>query len=338
MRETARLPGKNNPDPSRLPLRSSELHVAENAKQFTGSDANLFISTGAGMELRHLRHFVAVAEELHFTRGAQRAGIEQSPLSRSIKTLERRLGVVLFERTRRSTKLTPAGERLLVHARALLASADEARIDVRTAATTGDTISHLHIGICDGVPLARLARLIYEVKQESPQVVVYIHEASVTQNIEGLRSGFLDAALTPESGYGKGILSEAVWRDPPIALMPSGHPLAGKKRIKLSGIVKEPLILSRPDTGLSQQSQIEQLVRSASSTPNIVSRTTTLPMLVTLVLAGYGIGIATAAQLEAVEVDGIALRPLSDAPADLKTWLMVREGTLILPRFGGHPC
>ncbi|WP_332116932.1 LysR family transcriptional regulator [Azorhizobium caulinodans] len=283
------------------------------------------------MELRHLRHFVAVAEELHFTRGAQRAGIEQSPLSRSIKTLERRLGVVLFERTRRSTKLTPAGERLLAHARALLASADEARIDVRTAAAAGDTLSHLHLAICDGVPLPRLARLISEVKQENQQVVVHVHEASVAQIVQGLRSGFLDAALTPESGYGKGILSEAVWRDPPIALMPSGHPLAGKKRIELSGIVKEPLILSRPDTGLSQQSQIEQLVRTASSTPDIVSRTTTLPMLVTLVLAGYGIGIATAAQLEAVEVDGLALRPLSDAPADLKTWLMVREGTFNEP-------
>lgn len=288
------------------------------------------------MELRHFRHFVAVAEELHFKRAADRIGMEQSPLSRSIRTLEQRLGVTLFERTRRSTRLTAAGERLFVHARALLAAADEARVDVRS--TNGDGAGHLHVGICDGVPLPRLARLLASLRQQTPHVSVHVHEVPMTQKIYELRSGFLDAALAPESGYGKGIASEAVWKDPPIAVIPTKHPLAARKSVALADVVREPLVLCEPDTGLGQQCQIEQIVRTATATPNIADTATTLCMLVTLVFAGYGIGIASAAQLEAVSASELVLRPLSDVTTLVKTWLMVRAETPAEPlaRFIEH--
>lgn len=288
------------------------------------------------MEFRHLRHFVAVAEELHFKRAADRIGMEQSPLSRSIRTLEQRLGVTLFERTRRSTRLTAAGERLFVHARALLAAADEARVDVRS--TNGDGAGHLHVGVCDGVPLPRLARLLASLRQQTPHVSVHVHEVPMTQNIYELRNGFLDAALAPESGYGKGIASEAVWHDRPIAVIPNGHPLAERKRVGLADVVREPLVLCQPDTGLGHHCQIEQIVRTVTATPNIVDTATTLCMLVTLVFAGYGIGIATAAQLEAVSASELVLRPLSDVTLQVKTWLMMRAETPMEPlaRFIEH--
>lgn len=288
------------------------------------------------MEFRHLRHFVAVAEELHFKRAADRIGMEQSPLSRSIRTLEQRLGVTLFERTRRSTRLTAAGERLFVHARALLAAADEARVDVRS--TDGDGGGHLHLGVCDGVPLPRLARLLASLRQRTPHISVHVHEVPMTQNIYELRNGFLDAALAPESGYGKGVASEAVWHDRPIAVLPNGHPLAARKRIGLADVVREPLVLCQPDTGLGHQCQIEQIVRTVTATPNIVDTATTLCMLVTLVFAGYGIGIATAAQLEAVSASELVLRPLFDVTSQVKTWLMMRAETPVEPlaRFIEH--
>lgn len=282
------------------------------------------------MEFRHLRHFVAVAEELHFKRAADRIGIEQSPLSRSIRNLEQQLGVMLFERTRRSTRLTVAGERLFVHARALLAAADEARLDVRTR--DGDRTGHLHIGICDGVPLPRLARLLASFRQAAaPHISVHVHEMSMAQKIYELRSGFLDAALAPESGYGKGIVSEAIWRDPLIAIMPSRHPLAQRKHVALVDVVREPLVLCQRDTGLGQQCQIEQIIRTVTATPNIADTATTLNILVTLVVAGYGIGIATAAQLEAVSASELVLSPLSDVTALVKTWLMMRAETPVEP-------
>lgn len=273
--------------------------------------------------MRHLRYFVAVGEELHFTRAAERAGIEQSPLSRSIKKLEDRLGVELFERTKRSTKLTPAGERLLIHARALLAAADEARVDVRAASAEG--AGHLHIGFCDGVPLRRIARLIAALRQESPPLDVHVHDMPMTQKIRELRNGFLDAAISPESGYGRGIIAEAIWQDQPIVLLPCNHPLAVKDRLVLADIVSEPLVLRRPDTGLGHQCQIEQIVRTVTETPDIVERATTLCMLVMRVFAGYGIGIATAAQLEAIGSADLVLRPICDAPCNVKTWLMMRN-------------
>ena len=150
------------------------------------------------MDLRHLRHFVAVAGELHFKRAAERVGIEQSPLSRSIRNLEARLNVQLLERTKRSTRLTPAGERLLVHARALLAAADEARVDVGLASENGT--SHLHLGISDGVPLPRVARLLAALRQSNPHISVHVHEVPMVRKVHELRGGFLDAALAPESG------------------------------------------------------------------------------------------------------------------------------------------
>ncbi|MGV6876437.1 LysR family transcriptional regulator [Pseudochelatococcus sp. B33] len=275
------------------------------------------------MNLRHLRHFVAVAEELHFTRAAERAGIEQSPLSRSIKNLETRLGVVLFERTKRSTRLTPAGERLFHHARALLIAADEAKADLRK--NQGTQTQHLHVGICDGIPMSRVVRLIAALRETRPDICVHIHEVSMTQKVEDLRSGFLDVALAPESGYGRSIIAEAIWQDQPAALIPRSHSLATRDRLFLTDIIAEPLVLCRYDTGLGQQCQIEQIVRRATPTPNIVDRAPTLCMLVMLVVAGYGVGIVTAAQLEAIGSDDLVLRPFCDTPAEVRTWLMMRE-------------
>lgn len=278
------------------------------------------------MDLRHLRHFVAVAEELHFARAAERAGIEQSPLSRSIRNLEARLNAQLFDRTTRTIRLTAAGEKLLCHARALLAAADEAQVDVRTAdRADSNGAGHLHIGFCDGVPLPRLARLIAALRQESPHLDLHVHEVPMMRKLYELRSGLLDAAITPESGYGKGIVSEAIWQDRPIAVFPCNHALAAKDRLVLADIISEPLVLCRPDTGLGHQCQIEQIVRTATATPNIVNRATSLCMLVMLVFAGDGIGIATAAQLEAVGSADLVLRPLCDAPCEVKTWLMKRD-------------
>lgn len=286
------------------------------------------------LDLRHLRHFVAVAEELHFTRGAARAGIEQSPLSRSIRNLEKRLGVALFERTRRATQLTPAGESLLDYARSILASADEARIDIRALA--GEKNQYLRLGVCEGAPLPRLARLLTSLRQAEPHIHVRIFELSMAQKIHDLQSGFLDAAMTPESGYGKGIKAEAVWQDSAMALLPRGHRLAEKDSLDLAEVVREPLILCRPDTGLGQQSQIEEFIRRAHVTPNIVDRVATLCILVMLVFAGYGVGIATEAAAGVAEGEREAGDDDDDHGDDLGDRAFDRLQNLLERRFPRH--
>ncbi|WP_292618263.1 LysR family substrate-binding domain-containing protein [Nitrobacter sp. 62-23] len=202
----------------------------------------------------------------------------------------------------------------------------------------GDRTGHLHIGVCDGVPLPRLARLLASLRQTTPHISVHVHEMSLVQKVYELRCGFLDAALAPESGYGKGIVSEAIWRDPLIAVMPSKHPLTQRKQVALVDVVLEPLVLCQRDTGLGHQCQIEQIIRTVTATPNITDTAATLSMLVALVIAGYGIGLATTAQLEAVSASELVLRPLSDVSKLVKTWLMMRAETPAEPlaRFIEH--
>lgn len=277
---------------------------------------------GAKVDLHHLRHFVAVAEEQHFTRAALRAGIEQSPLSRSIAALEKRLGVALFVRSRRTTRMTPAGERLLLHARSLLAAVDEAIVDVRSHASES---SHLHIGVCDAVPAPRLARLLVKLRQDQPSMTVHLHDVPMIWQLHYLRAGFLDAVIGPASGYGKDIVAEVVWRDTPVAMVPRGYPLAEKSEIGLDEVVREPLVFWRPDTGLGRRSQIEQLIRAERAVPDVVHVAPTLCMLFTLVVAGCGVGFSTAAHLEAVDFELLAVRSLYDVPAMVKTWLLVRD-------------
>mgnify|MGYP002715826316 FL=1 len=122
------------------------------------------------MELRHLRCFVVVAEELHFARAAARLHIEQSPLSRIIKDLEYRLGVQLFERTTRRTRLTWAGSVLLEEARRIFAVVEQAKASVKGAAA--GFRGKLRVALSDGVPQSRLAALLAQCREEDPDVEI----------------------------------------------------------------------------------------------------------------------------------------------------------------------
>src|ERR1700678_3936276 len=120
------------------------------------------------MELRLLRYFIAVAEELHFGRAAARIGIEQSPLSKAITDMERHLGVRLFVRTRRRTQLTYVGETLLPDARRILAQVDQAHRNIKAAAL--GSIGRLRIAICDGLAHPRIAKLLAQSREEDPEI------------------------------------------------------------------------------------------------------------------------------------------------------------------------
>jgi DNA-binding transcriptional LysR family regulator len=145
------------------------------------------------MELRHLRYFVAVAEELHFGRAAERIGIEQSPLSRAIRELEGDLGVRLFTRNSRSTRITPAGETFLAEARRILKAVSLAR--KATAAIASGARARLRIGISDSIAQPRLARLLARCRVEQPNVEFIVIDRSERRQVSGLREGLLDVDL-----------------------------------------------------------------------------------------------------------------------------------------------
>lgn len=139
------------------------------------------------MELRHLKRFLAVAEELHFTRAAEKLHIQQSPLSRAIRELEEELGMPLFVRTTRSTCLSPAGQLFLEHARRILAAIEQARESVQAVANGFH--GQLRIVLSDGSARSRLPALLALWRQEEPEVDVRLFEAPLSQQVRGLHDG-----------------------------------------------------------------------------------------------------------------------------------------------------
>ena len=178
------------------------------------------IHIGLVMEIRHLRYFVAVTEELHFARAAERLHIEQSPLSRAIRELETDLGVRLFDREPRGTHLTWAGDVFLQDVRRVFTAIAQAKSNVQTAAS--GYRGPLRIALSDGVIPQRLVALLVLCREQEPDVDIRLFEIPFAQQIKGLRSDLYDAGFARSDQVGQGILSEAVWP----ALLNAWHCLA----------------------------------------------------------------------------------------------------------------
>lgn len=161
------------------------------------------------MELRHLRCFIAVADDLHFARAAERLHIEQSPLSRTIKELESYLAVQLFERTTRRTRLTWAGKVFLEEAHRIFAAIDQAKAIVKAAATGYH--GRLRIALSDGIAQPRLSALLAQCREDEPEVEIRLSETPLSQQIKELHSDLYDAGFAQSDEVGEGITAEALY-------------------------------------------------------------------------------------------------------------------------------
>ncbi|ARP82349.1 hypothetical protein CAL12_17010 [Bordetella genomosp. 8] len=196
------------------------------------------------MELRHLRCFLAVAEELHFARAAERLHIEQSPLSRAVKELEAELGVQLFVRTTRSTGLTRAGKLFLEHVPRVFAALQQAR-DSAKAAVNG--FHHqLRLAISDGIPPSRFSTFLALCREEDPEIEIRLFEVPLVQHIKGLHDDLYDLGFARSNHVDDGLIAEAVWDDLLVVAVPARHPLLMYKRIPLEEVLGHPLVLADP--------------------------------------------------------------------------------------------
>jgi len=196
------------------------------------------------VELRHLRCFVVVAEELHFARAAARLHIEQSPLSRIIKDLEYRLGVQLFERTTRRTRLTWAGSVLLEEARRIFAVVEQAKASVKGAAA--GFRGKLRVALSDGVPQSRLAALLAQCREEDPDVEIFLREVPSSVQANGLREDLFDVGFAQTVANERdGLLAEPVWQDPLVVVLPARHQLLAHRQIPLDEIARHTLVVRR---------------------------------------------------------------------------------------------
>lgn len=275
------------------------------------------------MDLRHLRYFIAVAEELHFSRAAERLNIEQSPLSRTIKKLESELDVVLLERTSRGTRLTWAGEVFLADARRVLLYLEQARANVKAAAA--GYRGTLRIALSDSIARGRLTALLALCREEDPEVEIRLFEIPLSQQLRGLREDLYDVGFALIDDVDDGVVAEPVWRDPLMVAMPARHPLLVHKHVPLDEIVTHPLVLCHPEACEGCSRQLDRLLRSVDRQLVIAERVATHDVMLALVAAGYGVGFSSASHLGACQHRDVVARPLAGCSLMMTTYLLKRD-------------
>jgi DNA-binding transcriptional LysR family regulator len=242
------------------------------------------------MELRQLDYFVAVADEGHFTRAAQRVLIAQPAISQQIRRLEAELGEPLFDRDRRHVRLTAAGRALLPHARATLAAAGRAKAAVRSL--SGLLSGQLTVGAFEGAPEGLLATALGRFRRAYPAVEVQAKEDYAAELLTAVQRGELDAAITglPDAASPPaGVKVTELAIEPLVLAVGPDHPLAGEPGIPLTRLRDEPMITLASDS--SQRAHIDRACRKAGFEPRITAETMRLSLLWELVSQGVGIAI-----------------------------------------------
>ncbi|EMY8117006.1 MULTISPECIES: LysR family transcriptional regulator [Pseudomonas] len=285
------------------------------------------------MELRHLRCFLAVAEELHFARAAEKLHIEQSPLSRTIKELEEDLGEQLFIRTSRSTRLTRAGRLFLEHVPRIFTALQQARDSVKAAANGFH--GQLRIALSDGITPSRLPTLLAMCRQEEPEVDIRLFEVPLSQQIKGLHDDLYDVGFAQSDEVGEGIAAQAVWSDQLMVALPARHPLLKFKRIPLEEMMRYPLVLCDPLACEGHARQVERVLRHSAMEPLIAERVASCDLMMALVSAGFALGLTGAPHIAARREAGVVARPLAGRAPMLTTYMLHREGesSEVLSRF-----
>ncbi|WP_372359664.1 LysR family transcriptional regulator [Xanthomonas axonopodis] len=272
------------------------------------------------MEIRHLRCFMAVAEELHFARAAEKLHIEQSPLSRAIKELEEDLGVQLFARTTRSTRLTQAGRMFLEHVPRIFASLQQARDSVKAAAN--GFRGQLRIALSDGVLPTCFSALLALCRQEEPEIEIRLSKVSLSQQIKGLHDDLYDVGFAQSDEVGDGLTAEPVWNDPLMVAVPARHPLLAYKHLPLDEVLRYPLVLGDANTCEGHARQVERVLRRTTQEPLIAERVASFDLMMTLVSAGFALGLAGASQIAASREPSVVARPLAGGSHKLTTYLL----------------
>jgi DNA-binding transcriptional LysR family regulator len=264
------------------------------------------------IELRHLKYFVAVAEELNFGRAAQRLYITQPSLSRQIVNLEGELGFTLFARDKRQIQLTEAGRIFLIEAQQILARFDRG-MNIARRIGTGE-LGELRIGfqgssVYDIIPLS-----IRAFREHFPQVEPIVYNLPTSEQIELIENGNLDLGFIVPPICDADLRLETILVEPLVLALPETHPLAGETEILLTAIADEPLILASRDRGCGLHEQILQFYEREGLRPNVVHAAKEMQVMLGFVAAGIGVSLlpASVKNLQRLGVVYRALKP--DAP------------------------
>jgi DNA-binding transcriptional LysR family regulator len=262
------------------------------------------------VELRHLRYFVAVAEERHFGRAAERMRNAQPPLSRQIQSLEQELGVTLLDRSRRKVELTAAGSTLLDQARLVFDAVERAARETRRAGR-GER-GRIAIGYPSSLAYSGLPELLRAFRSKCPGVEIALSELPPHAQIVAIKEGRLDVGFVRAPFEETGLSSVLVRREPLVVAMPAEHPLASRKRLTLDLLAEEPFISFPRSRGPAFFDHLMRLCHDAGFTPRIVQEAQQLD-IVSLVSAGFGIAIVPSS-VRHVRRAGVVYRAIVGAP------------------------
>jgi DNA-binding transcriptional LysR family regulator len=284
------------------------------------------------IELRHLRYFVAVAEELHFGRAAQRLHLAQPPLSQQIRRLEDLLGHPLFLRTSRSVALTNAGHELLERARRTLRNVQR-DLDETRSIGRGE-VGSLHVGFVGSGMLTTLPAVFRSYRQAYPRVSLHLHESFTSRVIKGLENGMLDAGILRDGDPMEGFNVVTLYSEPYVAVLPVTHRCANQKTISPSSLRDQPFVYYPRSAGIRAFEKPLTLCEAHGFRPQIVQEASHWVSILRLVGAGLGVSIAPACvrHIASPEVVCLPLRG-ADVVSNIELAWLEGESRPIVERF-----
>lgn len=276
-------------------------------------------------ELRQLRHFVAVAEHLHFGRAAAALHISQPPLSRSIQNLEQRLGATLLARSRRKVELTPEGARFLGEAKRLLSQLERAVLDVGSMAAGAG--GRLRLGFVSLADFGVLPGLLKAYKAARPGVTLALREMLSPEQAAALAAGELDFGLLlpPVAGDLEHLV---VQRERFVAALPSGHRLARTRgRIAVRELAAEAFVMAPREIAPGLHDIVAMLTARAGFSPRVGQEAIQMQTVVSLVSSGLGVALVPSSVAN-LGRRGVVYREIADSHPRLDLWLAWRRGGL----------
>ncbi|KVX21083.1 LysR family transcriptional regulator [Burkholderia ubonensis] len=276
------------------------------------------------MELKQLRYFVAVADELHFGRAAKRLFISQPALSFDIRKFEDALGVQLFARTSKSVALTNAGEVLLGEARRLLLQAAEAeRLTVRSASGYA---GRLRVGFVHSMLYRGLPDAVRRFEADHPGVEIVLSEMNTQAQVQAIQRGQIDLGYAHWGHFPPEVDSTPIHAEPFVCCLPAGHPLARRRQVALAALADEPFILFPRDAAPHYHDLIIAQCVNAGFSPLVRHEARLWQTILSMIEFGMGVALVPRV-LQQVKSDRLAFRPLKDAPLESRTLELKRSGS-----------
>ncbi|MDO1527308.1 LysR family transcriptional regulator [Fulvimonas sp. R45] len=270
-------------------------------------------------DFRQLRYFVAVAEELSFTRAAQRLHISQPPLSQQIQALEQDLGARLLERNKRNVSLTEPGRLFLEQARQILDRAEQAR--QRVAEAAAGFSGELRLAYTVSVSFhPALPQILLRFGRNAPNVRVRLSEMYTEPQFSALRAGQIDVGFVRSEPVhevdARALRLQVIDREPLLLALPSGHPLATRRRLRIGDVAGEAFVAQPRELAATLYDRLVQLAAKSDFHPQIRQHAQQLNGLLALVAAGIGLALVPAT-MRAVQLAGVSYVPLEDPDAYL---------------------